>query len=167
MKKTLSVITVLSLILLCMLSCGEEHALKGKIQHVVDSLQTVTGTKLTIKYDKFYGCAWKFDDNTDKKIIKKYGKKKYDEIVTNSLTLIAISTISHKAGDIQKLKQNAIEIDKILKECGITPASYFTLCRLEMSDPISEQKASCVMAFVGNSNVMGGMIDESSFEQMK
>ena len=115
------------------------------------------------KYDDFYGCVWKPDDNTEKAITGKYGKKKYDEIEKTSMDLVALSVAGHKTDDSFSLKMKAAEIDKILKDCDITPTSYFTRFNVEMDDPVSGEKAGCVIAVVGNSEHVGIIIDESSF----
>lgn len=164
MKKTLSVLTVLSLILLCMLSCGEEHAIKRQVQKTVDEMCEKNGVDMKIKkFDNFYGCVWKPDGNAEKTITDKYGKKKYDEIESASMKLVALSVAGHKTDNSVSLKMEAAEIDRILKDCGITPTSYFTRCSVEMEDPVSGEKAGCVIAMVGNSEHVGYIIDDSSF----
>lgn len=167
MKKTLLVLTTLSFTLLCMLSCGEEHAIKSQIQKKMDSLSNVTGADIEIKYDKFYGCVWKYDDKEDKAIIKKYGKEKYDRILEYSIDIMTNSIVHHTTNNIQAIKEQAIEIDRILKDCGIKPTSYFSVCRLEMTYPVTEQKAVGFMGIVGNSNSIGVILDEDSFRQIE
>lgn len=164
MKKTLSVITVLSLILLCMLSCGEEYAIKRQAQKTVDEMCEKNGVNMKIKkFDKFYGCIWKMGDKEDKIIIEKYGRRKYDKIVENSIALVSLSIAGRKTDNSVSLKMEAAEIDRILKDCGITPTSYFTRCSVEMEDPVSGEKARCVIAMVGNSEQVGYIVDNSSF----
>ena len=162
MKEILILIT-LALITYTFTSCGEEHAMKSILERQTDSLAKANDTKLEIvNYDNFYGCVWLYGKN-DNAIVKKYGKKKYDELKNKSMDLVALATTGHITTYMPSLKKNAKEIDKALNECGIAPTSYFCICRMQAEDTAMGQKAEVVFAIVGNSKGINRIIDDTSF----